>query len=1299
MTSSRSLARPAIVFVIFAVFCFVLTLTCVSAEAQAEVSVVTTKTIRIAQLSDTHLFIEDYCNLQSTAYKDAYYKNSKLMIESEAAVQAVLDDMYALDEPPLYVFVTGDLTSNGEKACNQRLAEIFAAFTDRMKVRAGYEGFQILVTPGNHDTYNNNSKTYMPDEAALLACANDEERKQLIASYADGKGAPSTTFADFVEIYAAFGYDQSKMNNKSFTLEFFYDSDYWYDDDFGLTIQTPSQDLIDAFEASDHDWSIMEQASRHGALSYIARCPDFTLVALDGNTHKYIGEDADPDTVTYNWTEPTGGYFSNAQLQWAIQSTRADAAAGKFLLTMAHENYLPHFDFEDEILSLFTFDNWRDSVEALADAGIKYGFSGHMHSSDVANYVTQQGSVFYDYEVGSPISFGCPYRTVDFVLKSYSDGSITEDMYSNVISIDTPVTYNAYEMTADGDVIIDNGVIKTVSLTTSDKDGNPQKLTDYLDNNIKNMVGNMASSFVNEGLYGMIGGLADGQSAYLSNIVRTLASELKDVDFYKPQFTADGITMSDAPVSGYDLVAFAEDVVDYLLNYDLSFGKVQGGYTAAQAVKEIYGGHMAGANPQEPSEAVAALADAAKSGKLVSFLVEMVSDLLFPQIELLFNTPIRIDLSKPALAAGEGIDLAAALNASSSGSGAIGTIISVAVTQLKNNNIDTLYGVLNYIPELLNVSLIRTTLEALGGGSGSMASIIGTVTEYLELYMEYDSLTDFVNAELIDKYVTDALCCNIGNYGAQILLSLATDATDDGSYWNSAEGYNVTNKTDFHVIYSEDAFVGHSYQKTSDGDKLTVVPTAENGLMPSMLSLTLGENVYTDRNFVWYTAIAVDPFEPTRLETSYIEYRTAEGSFTRVKATSENVVYPIPNIDLGILYFNLTNSVKQYNKFSVSLKGLTAGTYYYRVGSDAYGWTPIHTFTLTAQGNTLDFMAITDIQGSVEDNYLESAKYLYSALLQGKTPAFILDGGDNVDNGENINQWGWLLNCQTDVWTNYALITAAGNHEDDGTINEVLAQPEGAVQTTGGAYYSYTMNGVHFAVINTNDLSADGSLSLTQTDWLTEDLESAQSDETVNWTIVLMHKGPYTAGSHAYDKDVTALRAQLTPLFAEYGVDLVLQGHDHTYSVSEYIDGEGNAVAVTKDDRNAAVNPQSVLYVNMGTIGDKFYDYIYNDEVSIIKRDSVGGAISQYLTADGMLELTETPVFLSVSVTEHDLTVTSYTFVNGRAVVVDSIIISDHAEYDVFPTGAIVGIVFGGIGALMIIAVGVVLLISKKVRK
>ena len=109
-------------------------------------------------------------------------------------------------------------------------------------------------------------------------------------------------------------------------------------------------------------------------------------------------------------------------------------------------------------------------------------------------------------------------------------------------------------------------------------------------------------------------------------------------------------------------------------------------------------------------------------------------------------------------------------------------------------------------------------------------------------------------------------------------------------------------------------------------------------------------------------------------------------------------------------------------------------------------------------------------------------------------------------------------------------------------------------------------------------------------------------------------------------------------------------------------------------------------------MGDKFYNYIYSDEVSIKKANKkLDERLQKYVTGDGYLELKETPVFADIKVDGNKITVKAYTVVDNENVLIEKITIGNALS-----VGAIVGIAVGGAAVVAGAAVGVVFLLKKK---
>ena len=1253
--------------------------------APTEAAAASTEEITIAHLTDTHIFIPEFCNSSSSAYIQTYSTDSKLMEESQSAVQASLDKIY--DEAPMYLLVSGDLTSNGEKAGHERLAEMLTDLTTRMRTRIDMDrsGFQIYVIPGNHDMYNNRASSYMPTQAELDVCGSEEAKQSLLSNYR--RFVPTVSLADFAEIYADFGYGPNTLGN----ISYFYDSDYFYDTSSGpFDLSLATEEDLDAWEDSNKDYTLLARKARLGALSYIVRNGNMTLVCFDSTLRNFVGEEKHdalysylplsqrPDTM--GWEQSTGGYINNAMLSWACTSIASDQAAGKLLLTMAHHNYVPHFDMEDEILKDFTLYQWEYITQNLANAGIRYAFSGHQHSNDIANYVTQSGNVFYDFETGSPISYSAPARFVT-ITRNTDGSSYSEDVKSTLYGINASFNYTVPKYNPNTGLIEE----ETKSVTN---------LLDLLDSKQSELLDTIVEGFISDGLFDTLKGAVSGLDGLLGmddslyNIVIKIIDDLASLDMIKPTFSADNKTYSfgTTTTAGYNVIDLVQDMVFWFISQDATFGRADEPFDFYDLVNEVYKGALAGSNEATLNTNLSYVKEAADSGELTTFLLNTVIDFLLPQLELIINAPIRSDLTAPALSLGEGFDIAQEIEDGKNNADmdTLGRTLYVAVLSVIKNNLeyDTLFNLVCSVPSavdnILGNAAIASTIESFGAQS-AVDTAMGYM-DYLVKLEEAGSLTKFVQDEVFSKYLTPSLYKNLGIYVGQILESFATDKTPDGAYFNNNSGFNVTYIENFNVCISNDIYDGAAYAYGGDfGDgTIDVTPTVANGMLPSMLTVSFGEDPSTQKEFKWFTKIEGNVLSLNTVPQSNIRYWTGNNAPTVVSATSVNVEKEVPLIDLGVMY--LTYELQTYNQHTVSLINLTPETTYsYQVGSDEYGWSDTYSFC-TADSGSFSVLGITDIQGSVEKNYQDSLDSMKIALETVNNPAFILSCGDNVDMGTSVSQWGWLLNDLREVFGNYTFVSAVGNHEDsDLAVSSQIALPEGdSINVSdSGYYYSFNYSNTHFVVLNTNDLDSDKKLSQAQTEWLTSDLSANDK----KWTIVLLHKGPYTAGSHAFDADVISLREQLTPLFIDGGVDLVLQGHDHTYSVSKKIGRDGQESA------------DGIIYINLGTMGDKFYNYIYHDDVLLKDRTSVSGALSPYFTDENNLELTETPVFMNLNISDSSINVVTYTIIDGEAYEVDNILIGSAANEKDWAI-----LIFSALGVIVLIIIIslIATIISKK---
>ncbi len=152
-------------------------------------------------------------------------------------------------------------------------------------------------------------------------------------------------------------------------------------------------------------------------------------------------------------------------------------------------------------------------------------------------------------------------------------------------------------------------------------------------------------------------------------------------------------------------------------------------------------------------------------------------------------------------------------------------------------------------------------------------------------------------------------------------------------------------------------------------------------------------------------------------------------------------------------------------------------------------------------------------------------------------PDFYLHTGDFVDDGRVADQWTTFFTVERDLMRQSPLFGALGNHERDSEHYFSAFHLPGNER-----WYSFNYGNIHFVVLQV-DGYADYGPGSEQLTWLEDDL--AHTSQT--WKVVCFHIPPYSSGPHGSDLDV---RAALEPLFTQYGVDLVFNGHDHAYERS-----------------------------------------------------------------------------------------------------------------------------------------------------
>ncbi len=198
---------------------------------------------------------------------------------------------------------------------------------------------------------------------------------------------------------------------------------------------------------------------------------------------------------------------------------------------------------------------------------------------------------------------------------------------------------------------------------------------------------------------------------------------------------------------------------------------------------------------------------------------------------------------------------------------------------------------------------------------------------------------------------------------------------------------------------------------------------------------------------------------------------------------------------------------------------------------------------------------------------------------------------------------------------------AIGNHEDDDSEDYQTYKSHFGL---GNPYYSFNYNNVHVLVMDTDRTSYSSSSS--QYRFVKSDLQSAAGNSAIKWIIVYLHKPLYTSpntcsasGCSNTDSTVSTLRKTYHPLFDQYGVDVVLEGHVHNAQRTFPIKYSGGSTPTkTSTATTDYSDPQGEIYAVVGTGGQNFHGLSGKPSWVKFQQDSSFGILDIKITNNGL---------------------------------------------------------------------------------
>ncbi len=336
-----------------------------------------------------------------------------------------------------------------------------------------------------------------------------------------------------------------------------------------------------------------------------------------------------------------------------------------------------------------------------------------------------------------------------------------------------------------------------------------------------------------------------------------------------------------------------------------------------------------------------------------------------------------------------------------------------------------------------------------------------------------------------------------------------------------------------------DAWTAQWESVATDFTKVSLIPGADQ----------------TQLNFAWYSKVADGEATPV------VHFGTDKDNLQEFTGESGDVDTELTG---GEAY--------QYNHVTVT--GLTENTtYYYTVEKSGVETEPVE-YT-TGSFSELNLLYVGDPQIGASSGKPQGGEELANDSGAANTAArndgygwnrtleiaaeqnpdlnFVISAGDQVNKTGQPKEEEYAAYLNPEILASLPVATTIGNHDslnaDYGYHFYTPNQTGNGLTEAGGDYY-YSYGPALFIVLNTNNYNA------AEHQKTIEEAVAAYPDAT--WRIVTIHQDIYGSGLDHSDTDGMILRTQLTPIFDANDIDVVLQGHDHTYSRSKllYSDGE-----------------------------------------------------------------------------------------------------------------------------------------------
>lgn len=345
------------------------------------------------------------------------------------------------------------------------------------------------------------------------------------------------------------------------------------------------------------------------------------------------------------------------------------------------------------------------------------------------------------------------------------------------------------------------------------------------------------------------------------------------------------------------------------------------------------------------------------------------------------------------------------------------------------------------------------------------------------------------------------------------------------------------------------AFVGLAHAGPGHHHGDTLPPWQKATGWPDRIVVTLAETPQNGFSVTWRTDETVN-------ETiAQIAVATEDARFDlnakTVSARTEPLNPAMPELEGTVYQEPMNAGLAAVHFHSVTFTDLQPDTVYaYRVRGKQGAWSEWFQTRTAAQTGPVKFIYVGDAQNGVMSHWARLIRASYAAAPEAD---FILYAGDLVNRGSRDFEWAEWFKAVSHIHGMIPALPVAGNHEyaqlglapnQTDRVLSIFWRPQFTLPVEESlpsdlqevVYDVRYSEDVHFFILSTQSSDIQ-----TQADWL--DKKLSESDAT--WKIVSMHHPIFSSGN---GRDSPDRRSVLLPVLERHSVDLVLQGHDHTYA-------------------------------------------------------------------------------------------------------------------------------------------------------